>query len=164
MVNTNQVEYLIETNIFLVYKIARRFNVNPFDREDLIQAGLYGLYKAATRYDITRGNKFSTFAVYYIIGAMKDELRKASFIKRNNIKDDIVLELKEDLNDIKSHYLNLDKFCFDEDELKVLSLRLEYGLTQKAIACKLGFSQSKVSRILKNLKEKIKNNKNSIYN
>ena len=94
---------------------------------------------------------------------MKDELRKASFIKRKNIKEDIILELKEDLNEIKSNYLNLDKFCFDELEKSVLSLRLEYGLTQSAIAKRLSISQSKVSRILNNLKEKIKNNKNSIY-
>ena len=156
-VNTSQCEFLVESNIKLVIKIASRFSVSAFDREDLIQAGLYGLYKAARRYDVSKGNKFSTYAVYYIIGAMKDELKKFSLLKN---KEELIL--KEDLNEIKSNYLNLDRFDFTEIEKQILMLRLSYGYTQKEIALQLKLSQSTVSRMFKTLKNKIQINKNSI--
>ena len=156
-VNTSQCEFLVESNIKLVIKIASRFSVSAFDREDLIQAGLYGLYKAARRYDVSKGNKFSTYAVYYIIGAMKDELKKFRLIKN---KDEVIL--KEDLNDVKSNYLNLEKFDFTDSEKEILMLRLSYGYTQKEIADELKISQSTVSRMFKSLKNKILLNKNTI--
>lgn len=149
-VNTKDCEYLVESNIKLVVKIANRFSVNAYDKEDLIQAGLYGLYKAARKYDISKGNKFSTYAVYYIIGAMKDELKKIRFVKENN---EVVL--KEDLNEVKSNYLNLDKFDFNTIEKELLMLRLTYGYTQNEIAKYLNISQSTVSRLLKSIKIKI---------
>ena len=149
-VNTKDCEYLVESNIKLVVKIANRFSVNAYDKEDLIQAGLYGLYKAARKYDISKGNKFSTYAVYYIIGAMKDELKKIRFVKENN---EVVL--KEDLNEVKSNYLNLDKFDFNKIEKELLMLRLTYGYTQNEIAKYLNISQSTVSRLLKSIKIKI---------
>lgn len=149
-VNTKDCEYLVESNIKLVVKIANRFSVNAYDKEDLIQAGLYGLYKAARKYDISKGNKFSTYAVYYIIGAMKDELKKIRFVKENN---EVVL--KEDLNEVKSNYLNLDKFDFNKIEKELLMMRLTYGYTQNEIAKYLNISQSTVSRLLKSIKIKI---------
>ena len=156
-VNFSECEYLVESNIKLVIKIANRFSVSAFDREDLIQAGLYGLYKAARRYDVSKGNKFSTYAVYYIIGAMKDELKKFSLLKN---KEEVIL--KEDLNDVKSNYLNLERFDFTDIEKEILMLRLSYGYTQIEIAKELNISQSTVCRIFKNLKNKILSNKNSI--
>lgn len=156
-VNISQCEYLVENNIYLVIKIAQRFSVSYLDREDLIQAGLYGLYKAATKFDVSKGNKFSTYAVYFIIGAMKDELKKLSLMK-----NDVVI-LKEDLDDVKSHYLNLDHYGFTKLEKEILHMRLNLRYNQQHIGKILNISQSSISRILKSIKIKILDNKNSIY-
>lgn len=174
-VNVSQYEFLVESNQRLVYKIARRFKVNAFDYDDLVQAGMMGLFNAAKKYDITKGAKFSTFATYYIIGAIKDELAKHSLFKtskyyqqmrKNNLNandeaDKIVAQeycevtLQEDLNEIEGNYLNLNAFDFTTLEKQLLKLRLENRLSQMEIANELNISQSKVSRILKQMREKI---------
>lgn len=174
-VNTSQYEFLVESNQRLVYKIARRFKVSSFDYDDLVQAGMMGLFNAAKNYDVTKGAKFSTYASYYIIGAIKDELSKHSLLKASkyyeklnntNIKssdqaDNIVASeycqvvLKEDLNDVEGNYLNLDAFGFTQFEKQLLKLRLENRYSQVEIAKELSISQSKVSRMLKEMRDKI---------
>lgn len=170
-VNISQYEYLVESNQRLVYKIARKFKVTPFEYDDLVQAGMMGLFNAAKKYDITKGVKFSTYATYFIIGSIKDELAKNNFfkvskyykMKNDNFDevDKIVINeyrevvLKEDLNEIEGKYLNIELYDFDQIEKKILKLRLENRFSQAKIGVELQISQSKVSRILKKMKEKI---------
>lgn len=149
-VNTSQSEYLVEKYQLLVYKIARRFCTNHTDYEDLVQAGLMGLFKATKRFDITKGVKFTTFATYYIIGAIKDELRKQCIHNQN------LYTLSDNLNNNEGKYLNMEIYDFTNTERLLIELRLTKHLSQKEIAQKLKVSQSTVSRILKRIKTKIK--------
>ena len=74
-------EKVIEDNIGLVKKIVSRFYVSDFDKDDLMQAGLTGLWKAAYHYDEKIGVKFSTYSVKYILGEIKEEIKKMNIIK-----------------------------------------------------------------------------------
>ena len=148
---------LIDGNLRLVLSIVQRFSGRSDSADDLFQVGCIGLIKAIDNFNTELDVKFSTYAVYYIIGAMKDELKKFRLIKN---KDEVIL--KEDLNDVKSNYLNLEKFDFTDSEKEILMLRLSYGYTQKEIADELKISQSTVSRMFKSLKNKILLNKNTI--
>jgi len=51
--------------------------------EDLIGSGTLGLMSAVERYDPGRDNKFSTFAISRIRGAMLDELRAMDWVPRS---------------------------------------------------------------------------------
>ena len=51
--------------------------------EDLIGSGTLGLMSAVERYDPTMENKFSTFAIARIRGAMLDELRAMDWVPRS---------------------------------------------------------------------------------
>jgi len=51
--------------------------------EDLIGSGTLGLMSAIDRYDPGRDNKFSTFAISRIRGAMLDELRAMDWVPRS---------------------------------------------------------------------------------
>jgi RNA polymerase sigma factor for flagellar operon FliA len=53
------------------------------DRDDLFHAGVIGLMDALTRFDVTRDNAFSTYAVMRIRGAIIDELRARDWIPRS---------------------------------------------------------------------------------
>ena len=53
------------------------------DREDLFHAGVIGLMDALTRFDASRDNAFSTYAVMRIRGAIIDELRARDWIPRS---------------------------------------------------------------------------------
>ncbi len=51
--------------------------------DDLIGSGTMGLMTAVERYDLSRDNKFSTFAIARIRGAMLDELRLMDWVPRS---------------------------------------------------------------------------------
>jgi RNA polymerase sigma factor FliA len=52
------------------------------DRDDLFHAGVIGLIEAVDRFDPSRENSFSTYAVLRIRGAVMDELRARDCISR----------------------------------------------------------------------------------
>jgi RNA polymerase primary sigma factor len=73
---------LFNSNLRLVVSVAKRYLNKGLDMEDLIQEGCIGLSKAITRYDHTRGNKFSTHAVWWI----RQGITRALADKSKNIR------------------------------------------------------------------------------
>jgi len=59
-------EELINSNLRLVIKIAKNYINRGLDLMDLIQEGNLGLIKAASKYDYSKGNRFSTYASFWI--------------------------------------------------------------------------------------------------
>jgi RNA polymerase primary sigma factor len=57
---------LIEKNLRLVVSVAKRYRGMGLPFEDLIQEGNLGLMKAAERFDPELGNRFSTYAIWWI--------------------------------------------------------------------------------------------------
>jgi RNA polymerase primary sigma factor len=57
---------LIERNLRLVVSVAKRYRGMGLPFEDVIQEGNIGLMKAAERFDPERGNRFSTYATWWI--------------------------------------------------------------------------------------------------
>lgn len=91
-------EQVIEENIGLVKAIASRFYVSDFDKEDLIQVGMYGLWKAAYHFDETKGVKFSTYCIKYVLGEMKKELKNMQVVKVSRKYYKIINELRNNEN------------------------------------------------------------------
>lgn len=53
-------------NLRLVASVARSYTQLGVDREDILQEGNMGLLHAIEKYDYTTGNKFSTYALWWI--------------------------------------------------------------------------------------------------
>ncbi len=70
----------IYDNEKLIYKLANYF---PYysDKEDLIQAGFKGMIDAYHNFDETKGAKFTTYAYTYILGEMREVVRKSQGVK-----------------------------------------------------------------------------------
>jgi RNA polymerase primary sigma factor/RNA polymerase nonessential primary-like sigma factor len=59
-------DHMIRANLRLVVAVAKRFSWSELAFLDLIQEGNLGLIRAVEKFDYARGNKFSTYAMWWI--------------------------------------------------------------------------------------------------
>ena len=74
------VEERVRSNMALVHSCAQRFRGRGIEYDDLFQAGCLGLIKAAENFEESRGLRFSTYAVFLILGEMKLLFRKGGTV------------------------------------------------------------------------------------
>lgn len=80
-------DQLITEYLPYVKRIVHRIAVHlpsTIDIEDLMNVGVIGLIQAVDRYDPKRDNKFMTYAVFRIRGAVLSELRSRDYLSRAN--------------------------------------------------------------------------------
>lgn len=171
---------LIEHNLRLVVYVAKRYETNLYNLEDLISIGTLGLVKAIQTFKPEKNIKLATYASRCIENEILMYLRKKSK-RKNDVSLDEPLKCDYDgnellLGDILSESDNkvLEDINDGEEkeelykaietlrprEKQILSMR--FGLngmkeyTQKETAEMLGISQSYISRLEKRIIRKLK--------
>ena len=170
---------LIEHNLRLVVYVAKKFDSNINNLEDLISIGTLGLIKAINTYKLDKNIKLATYASRCIENEILMHLRKYQRTKLE-VSLDEPLKADYDGNELLLQDILQDNSIsiFDEidskedasnleDALSVLNdrekeiIELRYGLngkielTQKETAELLGISQSYISRLEKKILKKL---------
>ena len=113
-------------NIRLVYSISRHFNnVSKMQFNDIIQEGNFGLIKAINRFDISKGNRFSTYATYWI---------KQFILKSLNYNTDLIH---------KPHQINSKKSIYNKFITEYYS-KYGYMPSVEIISKELGISKNDI--------------------
>ena len=100
------------------------------EQADLISYGLLGLVGAIDRFEPDRGNRFETFAIRRIRGAMIDELRSLDWVPRS--VRDRAREIERAMAELENRY---ERTPSDEEiagELGITVAEFEDSLTQIA--------------------------------
>lgn len=112
--DTSYRDQLISEYLPHVKRIVHRIAVHlpsTIDIDDLMNVGVIGLIQAVDRYDPRRDNKFMTYAVFRIKGAVLSELRSRDFLSRSN---------RRKIRDLENTHLKLEqKFGREVDDFEV---------------------------------------------
>ncbi len=87
----------IEANMGLVHACAKRFVNRGIEYEDMVQAGCIGLVRADKSFDKERGVKFSTYAVPFILGEIKQLFRSGGAIKVSRGLKDLSIKVHREI-------------------------------------------------------------------
>lgn len=89
--------------------------------DDLVNVGIIGLIQAIERYDPTRDNKFMTYAVFRIKGAVLSELRSRDFLGRTTRKK---------IKNLEKAYLKLEQKLGRDVEDEEVAKEMELDMDQ----------------------------------
>ncbi len=133
---------LVVSNLRLVVSVAKRFQNKYISLIDLINEGNIGLLEAIHKFDYRKGNKFSTYALYWIKQAITKTLSdKARIIRIPNYLNNLLNKINEYIDYHTKTYgsnppINLisKEFSISERKLKqILDLNKEINFLEEPI-------------------------------
>ena len=124
-------EKLTKANLRFVVSVAKQYQNQGLSLPDLINEGNLGLIKAARRFDETRGFKFISYAVWWILQSILQALAEQSRIVR------LPLNKIGSINKINKAYALLEQ-------------KLERPPTAEEVAKELDLTEEEVKQAMKN--------------
>lgn len=121
---------VIDSNLRLVVSIAKRYIGRGLDFLDLIQEGNMGLIKAIDKFDYSLGNKFSTFATYWIRQSVGRSIDDHSRTIR------IPVHMNEQINTLYKARVKLSQILMREPTEEELAVEMNTTVDKVKVALK----------------------------
>ena len=120
--------------------------------DDLLNVGVIGLIQAVDRYDPKRDNKFMTYAIFRIKGAVLSELRARDFLSRSNRR-----KIRELENAFLSLEQKLGREVEDREVAEELGVDIEHVYRTKQLSSISFISFEELGYSSKDEREKLMN-------
>lgn len=127
------------TNIRLVTRIAFKFYPQKLERLDMIQEGNLGMIRGLYKFDPSLGNRFSTYATWWIRQGVGRSLHEQDRTVR------LPVHMSESLNQLRRAVAEMNRTNRDSDRF----YDLEDYSTQMAIAEKYGIPLWKIQKVVR---------------
>jgi RNA polymerase sigma-32 factor len=135
--NLNAAKMLISSHLRLVVKIASRYQNYGLSMMDIISEGNLGLMKAVKDFDLSKGCRLATYAMWWIMASIQDFIlkswslvkigtttaQKKLFFNLNKIKNKIMSYGQKDLNSKNIKYI-ANTLNVSENEVSDMNSRL----------------------------------------
>lgn len=139
--NKQAIASLCEQHKLAVYKIAHRYR-KMVPLKDGVQYGFLGLLRGIRDYDVTRPEKFLTYAWYKIHGAIQCSFKHQEKFVHFGLYEELAAN-----DDTESVDNEISLHMLDERERHVLEQLFLYGLGSRVIGKKIGLSHQAVLNI-----------------
>lgn len=131
-------DILVYSNLGLVVKFAKRYNKAEEDFLDAMNAGTIGLIRAVEKYDEGRGNRFSTYACFWIRQAINRQFHNTGKMIKFSSENKM---LAREIDKIRLDYFS-EKGYYPDIELVRERLNEAFGenIKLKRVAAIAGFN------------------------
>jgi len=129
-------DYLVHCNLMIVVKTALKFRNQGLEIEDLVGAGNMGLIEAAKRFELSRENKFITYAVWWIRQAIRMAIFNSRTIRIAVNKEELLRKMMRDFS---------PRNVIGGQAIDCRALAEKYKIDQSKVESLISFSESSLS-------------------